>query len=208
MLNVTFRMSIRVDLGGGCWWRNVLVTVLAILIANFTLAGSTNIQKIAPKSKSPTPLLPLYVHISKHRQHMTLNYHEGVKIFHLYTVIECFCWNKNRQSTLLQCQSMRLSGKDLLFNIISTWVSLSRQLRVCAARFLVESFNSRLARRRSVTVHRIFIKFWNNIPVIAKIFFLENSKSENLKKILVIWLLISNIYSKIWNYTKEYHTVD
>ena len=43
----------------------------------------------------------------------------------------------------------------------------------------------RLARRRSVTNHRIYIKFWNNIPVIAKIFFLVNSKSENLKIFLI-----------------------
>ena len=84
---------------------------------------------------------PLYVRFSKHRQHTTLNYHKG-KIFHLYNAIECFCWNNNRQSTLQQCQSMRLPRKDLLLNIISTqdtWMSLSRQQRVCAASFLAFS---------------------------------------------------------------------
>ena len=135
---------------------------------------------------------------------MTLYYHKG-KISHLYTVIECFCRNKKRPSTLLQWQSMRQSRKDLLLNIISTWVSLSRQLRVCVTRFLVEFqvqtlksrlVTLRLARWRSVTVHRIYIKFWNNIPVIATIFFLENSKSVNLKKNLVIWLLISQSIPK------------
>ena len=50
---------------------------------------------------------------------------------------------------------------------------------------------------------RILISFWNNIPAIAKIFFVENSKSENLKKIFGD----ISIFSKIWNYTKEYHTV-
>ena len=166
--------NVRVDLDDGCWRRNVLVTVLAILITTIQWHSLyisvehqhskdfTNIEVTNITVTSDSTTNTLHVHFSKHRQHMTLDYHKG-KIFHLYNAIECFCWNNNRQSTLQQCQSMRLPRKDLLLNMISTWVSLSRQLRVCAA--------------------RIFISFWNNIPAIAKIFFVENSKSENLKKI-------------------------
>ena len=40
-----------IDVGDGCWRRNVLVTVLAILVTNihylFTLASGTNIQKMS-----------------------------------------------------------------------------------------------------------------------------------------------------------------
>ena len=130
-----------------------MVTVLAILITtiqwhslNISVEHQhskdfTNIEVTNITVTSDSTTNTLHVHFSKHRQHMTLDYHKG-KTFHLYNAVECFRWNNNRQSTLQQCQSMRLPRKDLLLNIISTqdtWMSLSRQQRVCAASFLAFS---------------------------------------------------------------------
>ena len=50
-----------IDVGDGCWRRNVLVTVLAILVTNihylFTLASGTNIQKMSPTLSRQLPLV-------------------------------------------------------------------------------------------------------------------------------------------------------